>query len=45
MKIDDLFEIIEARAESDPEFSWTAKLLSQGPDNVLRNLGKKLSRA
>ncbi len=41
MKIDDLFEIIEARAKSDPEFSWTAKLLSQGPDKCAEKFGEE----
>ena len=41
MKIDDLFEIIQARAESDPEFSWTAKLLSQGPDKCAEKFGEE----
>ena len=38
---DYLFEIIEARAESDPEFSWTAKLLSQGPDKCAEKFGEE----
>ena len=41
MKIDDLFEIIQARAQSDPEFSWTAKLLSQGPDKCAEKFGEE----
>jgi len=41
MKIDDLFEIIQARAESDPKFSWTAKLLSQGPDKCAEKFGEE----
>ena len=45
MKIDDLFEIIQARAESDPEFSWTAKLLSQGPDKCAEKFGEEAVEA
>ena len=40
MKIDDLFEIIKVRAESDPEFSWTASYYHKDQTNALRNLGK-----
>ena len=41
MKIDDLFEIIEARAQNDPELSWTAKLLSHGPDKCAEKFGEE----
>ena len=41
MKIDDLFAVIEARAGSDPEFSWTAKLLSQGSDKCAEKFGEE----
>ena len=41
MKIDDLFAVIEARSGSDPEFSWTAKLLSQGSDKCAEKFGEE----
>jgi phosphoribosyl-ATP pyrophosphohydrolase len=31
MTLDDLFKTIEARANADPDSSWTAKLLAMGP--------------
>ena len=31
MTLDDLFETVKQRAASDPEESWTAKLMAKGP--------------
>ena len=32
MTLEDLFASIEVRATADPEKSWTASLLAQGPE-------------
>ena len=45
MKIDDLFAVIEARSGSDPEFSWTASLLSQGSDKCAEKFGEEAIEA
>ena len=34
MNLENLIKIIDARATADPSESWTAKLLSQGPETV-----------
>ena len=41
MKIDDLFHVVEDRAKSDPELSWTAQLLSQGSDKCAEKFGEE----
>ena len=41
MKIDDLFQVVEDRAKSNPELSWTAKLLSQGSDKCAEKFGEE----
>ena len=41
MKIDDLFQVVEDRAKSDPELSWTAQLLSQGSDKCAEKFGEE----
>ena len=41
MKIDDLFQVVEDRAKTDPELSWTAQLLSQGSDKCAEKFGEE----
>ena len=36
-----LAETIEARKSADPETSWTAKLLSQGPEKAAEKFGEE----
>ena len=38
---DRLFEILQARRSADPETSYTAKLLSRGPDQIGKKLGEE----
>ena len=41
MTLEELFDIVEERANASPDESWTARLLSQGPKNAPKNLAKK----
>jgi phosphoribosyl-ATP pyrophosphohydrolase len=43
--LDDLFATIEARKGADPETSWTAKLLSQGPEKAAEKFGEEAIEA
>ena len=45
MTLDDLFATIEARKGSDPESSWTAKLLSKGPEKCAEKFGEEAIEA
>ncbi len=39
--LDRLFETIESRRGADPETSWTAKLLSGGPEAIAKKVGEE----
>ena len=41
MNLEDLIKIIDARATADPSESWTAKLLSQGPEKCAEKFGEE----
>jgi phosphoribosyl-ATP pyrophosphohydrolase len=45
MTLDDLATLIAARAEADPETSWTAKLLSKGPEKCAEKFGEEAIEA
>ena len=45
MTLEDLFDIIETRAQADPSESWTAKLLSQGAEKCAKKFGKESAEA
>jgi phosphoribosyl-ATP pyrophosphohydrolase len=45
MTLEDLYDIIEARKTADPESSWTAKLLSQGPEKCAEKFGEEAVEA
>ena len=45
MTLDDLATLIAARAEADPETSWTAKLLSKGPEKCAEKFGEEAVEA
>jgi len=45
MTLNDLAEIIAARKGADPESSWTAKLLSQGPEKCAEKFGEEAVEA
>ncbi|WP_299296030.1 phosphoribosyl-ATP diphosphatase [uncultured Tateyamaria sp.] len=45
MTLDDLFATIEARKGADPESSWTAKLLSKGPEKCAEKFGEEAVEA
>eukprot|EP00906_Rhabdomonas_costata_P009777 RCo013788 len=39
--LDGLFRTIEARKGADPQSSWTAKLLSKGPEAIAKKVGEE----
>ena len=41
MNLEDLIKIIDARATADPSESWTARLLSQGPEKCAEKFGEE----
>ena len=41
MTLDDLAQIIAARASADPDTSWTAKLLAKGPEKCAEKFGEE----
>jgi len=41
----DLFATIEARKGADPDTSWTAKLLSKGPEKCAEKFGEEAVEA
>jgi phosphoribosyl-ATP pyrophosphohydrolase len=43
--LDRLAATIQARKESDPESSWTAKLLSKGPEKCAEKFGEEAVEA
>ena len=45
MTLDDLAQVISARAESDAGESWTAKLLSKGPEKCAEKFGEEAVEA
>jgi len=45
MTLNDLAEIIAARKGADPDSSWTAKLLSQGPEKCAEKFGEEAVEA
>ena len=45
MTLEDLFEVIESRAEASPDDSWTAKLLSEGPEKCAEKFGEEAVEA
>lgn len=45
MTLDELARIIAARAKADPEESWTARLLAQGPEKVAEKFGEEAIEA
>ena len=45
MTLEDLFASIEVRATADPETSWTASLLAQGPEKCAEKFGEEAIEA
>jgi phosphoribosyl-ATP pyrophosphohydrolase len=45
MTLNDLYNIIEARTTADPDSSWTAKLLSKGPEKCAEKFGEEAVEA
>jgi phosphoribosyl-ATP pyrophosphohydrolase len=45
MTLDDLAQIIAARAGADSESSWTAKLLAKGPEKCAEKFGEEAIEA
>ena len=45
MNLENLIKIIDARATADPSESWTAKLLSQGPEKCAEKFGEEALEA
>lgn len=45
MTLDDLAQVIAARAGADPESSWTAKLLAKGPEKCAEKFGEEAIEA
>ena len=45
MILDDLAATIAARKGADPDTSWTARLLSQGPDKCAEKFGEEAVEA
>ena len=45
MTLEDLFATIEARANADPDSSWTAKLLAKGPEKCAEKFGEEAVEA
>lgn len=45
MTLDDLFAIIESRKNSYPSESWTAKLMSKGPEKCAEKFGEEAVEA
>lgn len=43
--LEDLFATIQARKGADPDTSWTAKLLSQGPAKAAEKFGEEAIEA
>ena len=45
MTLDDLYATIEARKTADPSSSWTAQLLSKGPEKCAEKFGEEAVEA
>ncbi len=45
MTLETLFETIQARKEADPASSWTAQLLSKGPEKCAEKFGEEAVEA
>lgn len=45
MTLNDLADLIAARKDADPESSWTAKLLSKGPEKCAEKFGEEAIEA
>jgi phosphoribosyl-ATP pyrophosphohydrolase len=45
MTLDDLAALIATRADADPDTSWTAKLLSKGPEKCAEKFGEEAVEA
>ena len=45
MSLRDLAATIEARKDADPDSSWTAKLLSKGPEKCAEKFGEEAVEA
>ena len=45
MTLEDLFDIVEERANASPDESWTARLLSQGPEKCAEKFGEEAVEA
>ena len=45
MTLNDLAKTIEARKSADPDSSWTAKLLSKGPEKCAEKFGEEAIEA
>ena len=45
MTLDELFATIAARKGADPDTSWTAKLLSKGPEKCAEKFGEEAVEA
>ena len=45
MNLENLIKIIDARATADPSESWTAQLLSQGPEKCAEKFGEEAVEA
>lgn len=45
MTLHDLFATIEARKSADPDTSWTAQLLSKGPEKCAEKFGEEAIEA
>ena len=45
MTLNDLFETIQSRKTADPSSSWTAQLLSKGPEKCAEKFGEEAIEA
>jgi phosphoribosyl-ATP pyrophosphohydrolase len=45
MTLNDLFATIQSRKGADPDTSWTAKLLSKGPEKCAEKFGEEAIEA
>ena len=45
MNLENLIKIIDARSTADPSESWTAKLLSKGPEKCAEKFGEEAVEA
>tara|TARA_B100001173_G_C15995353_1_gene550828 strand:+ start:23 stop:328 length:306 start_codon:yes stop_codon:yes gene_type:complete len=45
MTLEELFDIIDSRTETDQSASWTAKLLAKGPEKCAEKFGEEAIEA